>query len=110
VSVATLFRGFVAGVPPALRLAATLRSAAGATTAATVLEGVLGPERRAYEPGTALKAGEREAGLVADGLAFAPAIGMTLDLGGTVWSILDVGVVEPTDQGAPILYRLVLAR
>lgn len=110
-SLAALARATLGRIPAAHRLAATLRQpSTGLTTTGTVLEGVLAPERRALASGETTHQAERELALLAAGLAFPPATGMELVVAATTWVIRDVEVVEPTDGGAPILYRLVVLR
>jgi hypothetical protein len=108
-SYASLLRGTLAGMLADQKLAATI-SDGSRTTAAVVLDGVVDPEHRRYEGSTVVTGGVRELAVMADGLDFAPVIGMVLTVGGIPWSVLDVGVMEPTDNGAPVLYRLAAAR
>lgn len=105
----TLTALFKATLAMAPRLAATLRNAAATPTAATVLDGIFDPEEQVFAPGDTVQQGVRQFALLAEGLDFAPAIGMTLEIGGTTWGVLDVRVEEPTeaDTGAAILYRAV---
>jgi len=109
-SAVTLFRATLRRVPTSQRLAATLRNSAGTETSGTVLEGILEDEGRSFEGGSAVQRGVHQVALLAEGLAFAPAIGMQLTVADVSWVLLDVDILEPTDGGAPILYRLTAER
>lgn len=109
-SLATRFRSTLRRVPDGLRRPATIRTAAGAETTGTVLEGVLPDETRRFDGASTAQQATRQLALLAAGLAFGPAVGMQLEVGGVTWALTEVGVIEPTDAGAPILYRLTVER
>ncbi|MGE4163870.1 MAG: hypothetical protein AB7G23_19250 [Vicinamibacterales bacterium] len=109
-SLATLFRGGLARVPAGQRHAATLADATGATAEGTALEGILRDEDRRFVADGTSQAGDWAVVLLAAGLAFAPTNGMTLTIGGVIRRVVDVGVMEPTDAGTPIAYRVVLTQ
>lgn len=109
-SIVTMFRAALRQVPASQRLSATLRTAAGAETSGTALEGVLDDESRTYEQNGTVHRAALATVLLAEGLDFAPALGMRCTLGAQAWTVLGVRPMEPTDAGAPIAYELVLDR
>lgn len=109
-SLATRYRAALRRLPAGHHLPATLRNAAGTETTGTVLDGVLRDQVRAPDAAVTSTRADHQVALLAEGLDFAPATGMWLTVAGTRWTVLDVEVMEPTDAGVPILYRLDLAR